>query len=122
MRRVPLNIVELLGPTGKPYDGPLLYSEALVLIAKTPIGGLGAPGGVSDEQMEKGLAVEKAVEASLAGGAKAVLLEEAEWAYLAERVKAYRWPFAAQAFRDLIAAVVTAEPVNANAGLRPAAE
>lgn len=107
LRRVPLKIVEFSGPAGQKLPD-LSYSEALVLIAKAPQGGL------AGDEIDVALAIEAAVAAAVEAGRDAVLLEDAQWAWLVERVKANRWPFASPVFKALIADLAGAEAFDPN--------
>ena len=107
LRRVPLKIVEFSGPAGQKLPD-LHYSEALVLIAKAP------QGGVAGDEIDLALGIEAAIETAVEGGADAVLLDEGQWAWLVERVRQNRWPFASPVFKTLIAELAAAEPVDPN--------
>jgi hypothetical protein len=108
MRRIPLKTVELADATGS-QTRPLLYSEAVILLAKAPQGGLNAA------EMDLALAIEASVEAAQAKENAWVLLEEAEWTWLCERFRTNRFPYASPVFRELIAAVLEAEKYDPNA-------
>jgi hypothetical protein len=109
MRRVPLDIVDLVGPSGNLLP-KLHYSEALVLIAKVPQGGIG----MDEMEMDRALAIEAAIASATKQESPAVLLEEADWSWLVEKIKANRWPFASCAYKTLIASVAAAERVDPN--------
>lgn len=114
MRRVPLKIVDFTGPGGEPL-APLHYSEALVVVARTPPQ---AGIGVTAAEMDPALAIEEAIMAATSGpGAEEgfVYLEEADWNWLCERLNANRWPFVSRTFKTLIADVERAKKVNPNA-------
>lgn len=115
MRIVPLKIVAFAGPAGQALPD-LHYSEALVLIAKAP------QGGVSGDEMDTALAIEEAIAAAVEEEREYVLLEETQWAWLAERVRQNRWPFASPVFKRLIADVGEAEKYDPNRKAALAAE
>ncbi|HEY1299238.1 MAG TPA: hypothetical protein VGF07_02000 [Stellaceae bacterium] len=107
LRQIPLKIVEFSGPTGQKLPD-LHYSEALVVIAKAPQGGL------AGDEIDTALAIEAAVSSAVDAGRDAVLLDDAQWGWLAERVRQNRWPFASAVFKALIADVVEAAPFDPN--------
>ena len=112
MRRVPLKVVAFAGPNGEPLPD-LHYSEAIVLIAKTPQGGIGA------EEMATPLAIEAAVSVACdqplaSDQERFVFLEEADWVWLVERLKANRFPFVSRVFKGLVDAVATAPKIDPN--------
>jgi hypothetical protein len=119
MRRVPLKVVEFHGPHGEPLP-PLHYSEALVLLARTPQG----QGGVAAEEMTSPLAVIEAISVACErpigdGEERCVFLEEVDWAWLVERLKANRFPFVSHVFKDMVEAVIAApklDPHQLNGG------
>jgi hypothetical protein len=114
MRRVLLKIVDFHGVNGESLP-PLHYSEAIVLMAKTPA----QPGaGLSAEEMEPALAIEDAVKIACdqprAGEECCVFFEEAHWSWLVQRLKANRFPFSSHAFKNLVDDVEAAPKVDPN--------
>ena len=107
MRRVPLKIVPFAGPAGQPLPD-LHYSEALVVIAKQPTGGL------ASDEIDTALQISEAIENAVDAARDAVLLEEPAWQWLCDRVKANRWPFASPTFKTLIGDVVGADKIDLN--------
>lgn len=112
MRRVPLKIVDFAGPNNEPLPD-LHYSEALVLIAKTP------QGGVSAAEMDSPLAIEAAISVAcdqpLAEGEEHfVFIEETDWSWLVERLKVNRFPFVSRVFKAMVEAVETAPKIDPN--------
>jgi hypothetical protein len=106
MRLVPLLIVEITNPAGQTFN--FSYAETFVSLSKTP------DGGVTGAEMDIPLAVIDAVTTAREEDAAAVLLEDAQWSWLNERIKNNRWGFASRVFQELIAAVEGAEKVDPN--------
>jgi hypothetical protein len=80
----------------------------VVLIAKSP------QGGITAEEMDRALAIEEAIEAAAEENKPNVMLEEADWTWLTDKIRANRWPFASRVFRNLIKDVVEARKIEPN--------
>jgi hypothetical protein len=107
MRRVPLCSVDLYDANDR-FVGPLDYADAYIQVSKMP------QGGITGDEMDTPLSIESAIRTARSHNADSVLLEDAQWQWLCDRVKSNRWPYASKTFKDLIEAVLGAELVDPN--------
>ena len=114
MRRVPLKVVEIVDAVGRETKMP--YIDIFEQLAKT------SERGLTGAEMDTPLAISSSLATARRTQARSVMLEEPEWAYLAERAKSNRWPFASPVFQELIYDVDNAEKIDPNAASIAAAE
>jgi hypothetical protein len=107
MRRVPLKTVEITDAVGR--ETKLSYLEIFEQLAKT------SERGMTAAEMDVPLAIGMSLASARKSSARSVIFEEPEWAYLADRAKNNRWPFASPVFQALITDIESAEKVDPNA-------
>lgn len=96
MRQIPLKHIH----SEPPFD----YRETLeAALFKSP-----QEGGVTYESLRH----YEAIEAALKAGQASVLLEEADWTFLVNRLKGYRWAMYSPHLRSMIDDIASAESVK----------
>lgn len=105
-RKIPLKSVEL-STFDQSSNGTVSYAELLLGVLRA-----NQPGGFSADELLEVLAVADEVKAADSGGLEAVLLEDAQYAVLLDRVNKFRFAVAHEAVGQFIRDVRQAETVN----------
>jgi hypothetical protein len=96
------------GSTGPATSWDLNFSVALPQILQNKVGG------VDLEELRRINRIITTIEAANTANRSSIMLEDADWKYLVERITANKWPFASPAFERLVDAVLKAEVFDPN--------
>jgi hypothetical protein len=110
MRSIPLRVVEVV-PFGASAPEPFKYADAILGVLSHPH----AERGMNLTEMQQAVSIIGAVKKADADGADAVYLEEADWAYLQQRVAETKWRMVDPAIVAFGEAIRTAETFDPNA-------
>lgn len=110
MRKIPLRTVEFT-PIGHTEPAKVIYSDLMrTLLLTAPQGG----GGIPTADGIRGSDISMVVKGAVAAGRDSVLLEEADHAFLLDRMNGFRWAFFGEEIADFCKSIRDAPVIDPN--------